>query len=401
MTRRRRRLLILNQFAAAGGEPGGTRHIELASRLKGWDPIIVTGRRGLMAGTRTTLDDPRIRTVWVSSYQDNGPRRILNWASYAVTAFLAGVRMPRPDLVYASTPHLLTPLVGWMLARLRGIPFVMEVRDLWPDVLVDMGQLTLDSLLFRLLRALEQFLYQRADAVVVLAHGSRDHLIEEGIPAGKITVVPNGSDVDFFLAPAPRDVLRSRFGFSGIVAVYAGAHGPANGLDLLLDAARAVSDDVPDLNVVLVGDGIAKQKLVARARRDGLTNVCFLDPVPKKEMPALLGAADMGVHVLADVPLFRYGVSPNKLFDYMAAGLPVITNTPGEVAGIVEEARAGIAVAPDDLAAGLRAVAGADRAQREAWGAAGRSYLSEHRSRDRLAERVEQVLDEVMAKSGL
>jgi glycosyltransferase involved in cell wall biosynthesis len=401
MTRRRRRLLILNQFASAAGEPGGTRHIELASRLKGWDPIIVTGRRGLMAGTRTTPDDPHIRIVWVTNYQHNGPRRILNWASYAVTAFLAGVRMPRPDLVYASTPHLLTPLVGWMLARLRGIPFVMEVRDLWPDVLVDMGRLTAHSPWFRLLRALEQFLYQRAEAVVVLANGSRDHLIEEGVPAGKITVVPNGSDVDFFLAPAPRGVLRSRFGFSGIVAVYAGAHGPANGLDLLLDAARAVSDDLPDLNVVLVGDGVAKQKLTARARRDGLTNVRFLDPVSKQEMPALLGAADMGVHVLADVPLFRYGVSPNKLFDYMAAGLPVITNTPGEVAGIVEEARAGVAVAPDDLAAGLRAVAGADRAQREAWGAAGRSYLSEHRSRDRLAERLEQVLDEVMAKSGL
>jgi len=399
MTGYRRRLLILNQFAASIGEPGGTRHIELASRLKCWDPIIVTGRRGLMAGTRKTHHDPRIRTVWVSSYQENGPRRILSWASYAVTALLAGVRLPRPDLVYASTPHLLTPLVGWMLARVRGIPFVIEVRDLWPDVLVGMGQLTSGSLLYRLLRGLEQFLYKRAEAVVVLADGSRAHLIEEGIPAGKITVVPNGADVDFFAAPAPRDALRSRFGFSGIVAVYAGAHGPANGLDLLLDAARAVSDELPDLAVVLVGDGVAKQQLMARARRDGLTNVRFLDPVPKQEIPALLGAADIGVHVLADVPLFRYGVSPNKLFDYMAAGLPVITNTPGEVGGIVEAARAGVAVAPNDLATGLRAVAGADRAQQQAWGAAGRSYLREHRSRDQLAQQLEQVLDDVMAKS--
>ncbi len=394
-----RRLLVLNQFAAAIGDPGGTRHRELAALLSGWDAIVVTGNRALMSRERRVTDDPHLRSVWVTAYEGNGPRRILNWASYAVTAFVAGLRMPRPDLIYGSTPHLLTPLVGWMLARIRGVPFVMEVRDLWPDVLLDMGQLTDRSVLYRALRVLEQFLYRHADAIVVLADGSRAHLVDERVPAEKIHVAPNGSDVDFFAAPDTRQNLRARYGFNGTVAVYAGAHGPANGLDLLLDAAREVRGELPELEVVLVGDGVEKPSLVERVRRDRLTNVRFLDPIPKTEMPALLGAADIGVHVLADVPLFRYGVSPNKLFDYMAAGLPVLTNTPGEVAGIVDEAGAGIAVQPNGLADGLRAIARANSDQHGLWGEAGRTYLREHRSREALAGRLERILDDVVDRS--
>ncbi len=168
--------------------------------------------------------------------------------------------------------------------------------------------------------------------------------------------MPNGSDPAMFAVDDDRDTLRQRYGMTGFAVVYAGAHGPANGLGLVLDAAEQLQNDAPDVEFVLVGDGVDKEALVAEAAQSGLTNVRFLDPIPKSEMPGLLAAADAGLHVLADVPLFRYGVSPNKLFDYMAAGLPVVTNCPGEVEAIVTSAEAGIAVEPDEIDVAVRKI---------------------------------------------
>ena len=181
----------------------------------------------------------------------------------------------------------------------------------------------------------------------------------------------------------------------GVVFLYAGAHGPANGLDAVLDAAEAVSTTDPSIRFWLVGDGIAKQGLVTDAARRRLTNVFFHDPVPKSEIPRLLAAADIGLHVLADVPLFYYAISPNKLFDYMAAGRPVLTNTPGEVAALVQKAGAGLAVEPRGIAEGAREMAASSPAQRDAWGGNGRAFVAEHRSRETLAKQLEQLLDEI------
>src|SRR5262249_31153634 len=151
-------------------------------------------------------------------------------------------------------------------------------------------------------------LYQRADALVVLADGVRRNLIERGVPAKQITVVPNGSDPEFFQVTRPRAELRRAYHMNRMTFLYAGAHGPTNGLDLLIDAAAKVSD--LDVEVVLLGDGISRAALRRRARDLALTNVRFLDPVPKNEVPYLLAAADVGVHCLADVSVFSYGISP-------------------------------------------------------------------------------------------
>lgn len=393
-----RRVVVLNHFAAPRGAPGGTRHVELFGRLARWDAIVISSRVNYFTRSATRLDDELYRTVPVLPYTGNGPARILNWASYAVTAILSALRLPRPDIVYASSPHLLTGLAGWLLARTRRASFVLEVRDLWPVVLVEMGQLSAESRLYRALKGLERFLYRRADAVVVMAEGVRRVLVDdEGMPPERIHFVPNGADPADFVAPAPRNELRTRYQLDGLVFAYTGAHGPANGLDLVLDAAAEVAQDLLDVRFLLVGDGVAKQALVERARREGLSNVSFHDPVPKDEMAALLGAADVGLHVLADVPLFRYGVSPNKLFDYMAAGLPVLTNTGGEVAALVEDAEAGIAVPPEGLASGVRQLAAADSSRREQWGKSGCEFIGATRSRTALASRLEAVLDDLVA----
>ncbi|MEX5634515.1 glycosyltransferase family 4 protein [Parafrankia sp. FMc2] len=392
-----RTLLVYNHFAAPRGAPGGTRHVEIVGRLTGWRTTILAADRNYVTRDVLRVSSAEYRTVRTTPYAGNGASRIVNWLSYAVSAFVAGMRHGRPDIVYASSPHLLAGLTGWAVARLRRATFVLEIRDLWPRVLVEMGQLRADSLVHRVLRAVEIFLYRHADAVVVLADGV-GHVLEsaEHVPAERIVCIPNGADPADFDPPAAREHLRREFGLSGYVVAYTGAHGPANGLDLVLDAAEKLGNELPEVRFLLVGDGAVKAALIADAQARHLDNVLFHDAIAKDRMPALLGAVDAGLHVLADVELFRYGVSPNKLFDYMAAGLPVITNTPGDVSDIVNEAGAGLCCQPDGIADAVRELVAAGPRRRADWGAAGRDYMSRTRSRTALGGRLQELLDSLV-----
>jgi glycosyltransferase involved in cell wall biosynthesis len=386
---------VLNHFAVPRGHPGGTRHVELFGRLPGWSAVIVAGRLNMITG-RPQPATPGFVPVPVIPYRRNGVTRVLNWISYALTATVAGLRGPRPDVVYASSPHLLAGLAGWVVARVRRSRFVFEVRDLWPGVLVAMGQIAPSSMVHRLLERLELFLYRRADRIVVLAAGVRSDLERRGVPPERIVDIPNAADPADFAPTAARDVLRRRYGFTRRTAVYAGAHGPANGLDLLLAAAEAV----PDLDIALIGSGVEKPRLVVRAADLGLTNVRFLDPVAKAEMPDLLAAADIGLHVLADVGLFRDAVSPNKVFDYLAAGRPVLTNSPGVVGDLIQAIGAGHATQPGRLDEGLRRMAAASDAELDTMGVRGRDWIADHQSRTAMAARLARLLDEVCASPG-
>lgn len=383
----RPRVLVLNHFAAPRGEAGGTRHVELFSRLEGWDHLIIASDLNPQTGRRVG-DSEGFVTVPVVGYSSNGISRILNWVSYAGRATLRGVRVGPVDVVYGSSPHLLAALAAWVLAVIKRAPFVLEVRDLWPKVLVDMNHMSESSPVYRVLTLLEEFLYARARTIVVMAEGSRTQLVARDVAADKIVYIPNGADPEDFVPSASRAELRQKYGFTRTTAVYAGAHGPANGLDLLLDGAA----EAPDVDVVLVGGGVLKDELRADAERRRLANVRFFDPVPKTEIPDLLAAADIGLHVLADVKLFQSAVSPNKVFDYMAAGLPTLTNCPGLVAQLVEDAGAGLANAPQDIASGLRCLAGMQVAARDALGASGRAWIAENQSRRAMAARLEESL---------
>jgi glycosyltransferase involved in cell wall biosynthesis len=311
----------------------------------------------------------------------------------ATARSLVSVRK-RPDLVYASSPHLLAGLAGAIVAAAFRIPFVLEIRDMWPRVLVDMGQLTKGSPVYKVLAGLESLLYRRANRIVVLAEGVASSLADAGISPDKITVIPNAADPAFFDTDMTREQTRAVFGFDRVTFVYTGAHGPANGLHQLLEAASTISD--ADLEIVLVGDGLSRPELIDQAGSLGLTNVRFLEPIPKSQIPQLLRAADVGVHCLADVPLFHYGVSPNKVFDYMAAGRPVLTNTPGDVAALVERADSGIAVSPRALADGIQRMLSAGDAQRAVWGRNGKAFITAHQSRESMAARLKILLDELV-----
>ena len=399
-------LLWINHFAATPAMGGGTRHVELGRELvrRGWDVRIFASDLGLHSRRyharkgpsdrrviREAIDGVDLDWLWAAPYERNDHRRVYNWLSFSMSVLGAPMRH-RPDVIIGSSPHLFAALAGWLLAKRLRRPFVLEVRDLWPESLAIAGQQS--GIGYHGLAALARSLYRVANRIIVLAEGVREYLVERGVPREKIVFVPNGVDASAFadVAPPARDRLR---------LVYAGAHGPANGLDVVLDAAAMLGYE-PRVEFVLVGDGVEKPKLIRHAEEMGLTNVRFMDPVPKSAMPALLADCDAGLMVLKDLPLFSFGVSPNKLFDYWGASLPVVCNVPGEVGGLVAQARGGVQ-AEDGTAAGLaaaiRKMLTLEPAERRALGLSGQEWVTRERDRPVVAARLEKALHELLRSS--
>lgn len=397
----------INQFAAAPDIPGGTRHFEFAQRLGQIGvPIEVVAADVNLATRRYTRRDSardrrRIREdidgvpfCWLHTltYESNDWRRSVGMLRFAQSVFSYLRTVPvDPDTVFlGSTPTLFAALAAERAARLRGVRFVLEVRDLWPESLVEMtGR---EGATARILRRIADYLYRRADRIIVFTERNRDAIRARGVPDERFAYVPNSVDLERFAVDAPA---RLDVPDDAIVAVYAGAHGPANDLDTALEAAERLRGQSP-VHLLLVGDGTEKQRLRASAAERGLDNVTFLDPVPKQQIPALFSRCHIGLLTLKDLPLFRYGVSPNKLFDYLAAGLPVVTNVGGDCAHIVTEAGAGFVAEPgsaEALAGALERAARANPDERRRLGAAGRAYVGEHYSRDKLVHRLAEVLE--------
>lgn len=395
-------LLWVNHFAVAPEDGGATRHYEVGRELarRGWRVHIAASDFHLHRRAYTRRDgeadrDPvtesrdgvHLHWLWAAAYRSNNWRRAWNWLSFSRSLLRWGRGATVPDVVIGSSPHLFAALAARRLAKRWGVPFVLEVRDLWPENLAAMGRRKGPA--YHLLDRIAWSLYRRSERIVVLARGSGRYLAERGVEPSKIVYVPNGVDAAAFAAVERPERNGERF-----TAVYAGAHGPANGLDLVLDAATRLRDD-PRIRFLLVGDGPSKPELVADARRRRLTNVEFRDPVAKDSIPRLLAGADAGLMVLKDTPLFRFGVSPNKLFDYLAAELPVVCNVPGEVAEMLERAGAGEqaeAGSAPSLAAAVRRMADRPRAERRALGRAGREWVAREHGRPVLARRLDQAL---------
>ena len=400
MTGRDPHLLIVNHFALAPDMGGGTRHVELGRELvrRGWRVTIVGSdfhvlersyarRRG--AEDRRVIDETvngvRMRWLWASPYERNDAKRVANWLSFGRSVVRAGWSDDPPNVVLGSSPHLFAAFAAWRVARRLRVPFVLEIRDLWPESLAVAGRGRGPG--YWALWLLARFLYRKATRIVVLARGVQHYLQRRGVDASRLVYVPNGADVAAFTQRNGENRGRMRI-------VYAGAHGPANGLDGVIDAAALLRDD-PGVAFLFVGDGPAKAGLVERARQLGLTNVEFRDAVPKARIPEVLASCDAGLMVLKDLPLFAFGVSPNKLFDYWGAGLPVICNVPGEVAGWVRDASGGVQAAdatPRALADAVRTLAAMSADERTALGVAGREWVRREHDRPVLAERLDAAV---------
>jgi len=387
---RRLSVAVLNQFALPREQGGGTRHIDLFGRLRNWSPMIIAGNRNHYSQA-TFVSRPPFRLVRVPAADGGWRSRLVSWASYSFQSFIILMTKRDLDVIYASTPHLLAPLVGALVSRLRRVPLVLEVRDLWPESIVSAGAVRAGSRVHRALEWLERYVVRAADSVVVVTTGWEDHFAELGVGQDRLTVIPNGTETSDFAVDEARDSLRTQYGLTGYTAVFAGAHGPKDGIDYILEAAR----QLPDVHFLLVGDGPAKPDAQLAAAHAGLRNVRFMDAVPKNELPRLLHGCDVGIHTVTPLPVFLRGMSPNKLFDYLAAGLPVASNAGRALDPVLLGREVGAVQGPEGLADALIRVRSATQEEHESWRDTARELLEHEFSRSAAASKLETVLDTV------
>lgn len=349
------------------------------------------------------IDGIRTVRVWTLLAANRGRvRRGLNYLSYLAAAGAAGPLLrPRADIVVATTPQFFAGWAGWPVARAHHAPFVLEVRDIWPDSIVAVGALR-DGALIRALGKLEHVLYGAADHIVAVGEGYRMNMIGKGIGPSKISVITNGVDVELFEPRAPDQALRARLGFSPetFVITFAGTIGMASGLDVVLGAARRLkSRGRDDIAFLLVGDGAERAELEAKARGEGLANVVFTGLVPRAELPAYLASSDACLAHFRKNKLFHM-ILPNKFFEDAAMERPILLGFEGEARTMLEEADCGLAFEPsndEELATAAERMAALPADERRRLGENGRRYVLEHFDRRVLAHEYLEVLQRVHA----
>ena len=347
--------------------------------------VIPPEYRGLW---RLLEDDGKVRVVRSFLYAAANKglvKRGLCYVSFALSSILLGYGPAgRPDVVIATSPQFLVTLSGWVLSRLKGVPLVTEIRDLWPDSIVAVGAAPASSPLVRVLGVLERFIYRQSDLVVSVTRSFIPLLKERG--ARRVLFISNGADPTAFAAPVDRSAIRSRYGLGNrFVASFVGTLGMAHGLDTVLDAAEILRDR-DDVMFWLVGEGARRAELQAEANRRKLDNVRFEGQVPREAIPGVLAASDAALVLLRPDPLFET-VLPSKMFEAMAAACPVILGVRGESRALLEESGGGIAIEPGSgtaLADAVLALA-ADPESRQRQGLLGRAFVTERLSHDALA----------------
>jgi glycosyltransferase involved in cell wall biosynthesis len=328
---------------------------------------------------------------------------MLNYSSFCLSAASTGLFLSRPDVVIATSPQLLVALSGWWLARCKRVPFVFEVRDLWPESLAAVGMGNSNSLLHRVLAKIAGFLYRRSDRVVVVSPAFEDHLVEHWrVPREKIFVIENGVETNLF-APEPfsgkvatslRRELRTEGKF---VVSYIGTMGMAHGLETILAAAAQLQDTNSEIVFLMVGEGAEKERIAAMARERGLHNLQFVDQQPREKIPAYISASDVCLVLLKKTALFKT-VIPTKMLEFMSCARPVILGVAGQARAILQEAHGGLAIEPEDAEALVNAVSHlfANREMARILGENGREHIVRKFSRRETAEKYIYMLERLL-----
>jgi glycosyltransferase involved in cell wall biosynthesis len=397
-------ILLIHQAFASLDEPGGTRHIEIARFLaqKGHQVTIITSPVSYLTGKskvsgkpwKTTEQPiPGVRILRVYTYpalHRSFFHRVLSFFSFMFSSFFVGLAVKDVDLVWGTSPPIFQGWTAWLLARLKRVPFLFEVRDLWPAFAIAVGVLH-QKFLIALSQWLERFLYKHADVIVVNSPGFIDHISQRG---GKnIRLVENGVDPAMFVSVDKGNAFRRLHDLEGkCVILYAGAHGISNDLNVVLDAAGLLKSD-PKIKFVFVGDGKEKSNLMKMASEKGLTNTLFLPSVPKAEMADVIAGSDACLAILKPIELYKT-TYPNKVFDYMAAGKPVLLAIDGVIRQVVEKAEAGIFVEPGNSVSLAESAKWINENPKEAikMGMNGNLYVQENFHREILAEKFEKIV---------
>jgi len=353
--------------------------------------------RRLVAHDQT--DGVNVVRTWLLPFPNRkAHERILNYSSFCASAASTGLFLSRPDVVIATSPQLLVGLSGWWLARWKRVPFVFEVRDLWPESLAAVGMGNSNSPLHRSLAKIAAFLYRQSDRVVVVTPAFEDYLVEHWkLPREKISVIENGVETQLF-TPQPATDLRTKLEMEDkFVVSYIGTMGMAHGLETILAAASQLRDTSPEIVFLMLGEGADKDRIIALARQRGLHNIRFVDQQPRQEIPGYICASDVCLVLLKRTDLFKT-VIPTKMLEFMSCARPVILGVDGQARTILEAARGGLAIEPENSAALVHAIRylAANREMAQDLGKSGREHVVRKFSRRHTAEKYIRVLERLL-----
>ena len=353
---------------------------------------------------REQTDGVNVIRTWLLPFPNRKAyERILNYSSFCASAASTGLFLARPDVVIATSPQLLVALSGWWLARCKRVPFVFEVRDLWPESLAAVGVGDANSLLHRTLAGIAAFLYRHSDRIAVVTPAFEDYLVEHWrVPREKISVIENGVETSLF-APEPltggaETGLRRELGVEGkFVVSYIGTMGMAHGLETIIAAALQLQDANPEIAFLIVGEGAEKDRILSLARERGLNNLRFIDQQPRERIPAYIRASDVCLVLLKKAEVFKT-VIPTKMLEFMSCARPVILGVDGQARNILEEARGGLVIEPEnsvDLVNAIRYLSANPQIVREL-GKNGREHIVRKFSRRHTAEKYIRMLERLL-----
>lgn len=397
---------IFNHYAITPNLPGGTRHFDFGKELvkRGHKVTIFASsfHHNLHQDTKEYKKDgfiiedyEGVRFVWLKTFpcSVNDWKRVINMLSYSIRAYkVAGdLEIEKPDIIIGSSVHLFAVFAAYLLSKKYKTPFIMEVRDLWPQTLIDMGMSKWHPFVI-ILGILEKFLYKRANKIITLLPKANEYIEKLGVTKNKIVWIPNGVDLERF--KANEDNSHLKYDKSCFIITYTGAIGKANNLDVLVEAAEILKKDYPEIKFILVGNGTEKERLVRIVDENNLDNVEFSEAVSKNEVSKILYKSDALILLLRNFSLYKYGISLNKLFDYLASGKPIIFSS-NSVNNPVEEAKAGITVPSDDpnkIAESVILLYKMSEEKRSEMGRDGRSYVEKYHSIQVLGDILEKIL---------
>ncbi len=306
---------------------------------------------------RESVEGIDLLRTWVYVAANKGfTKRVLNFFSFFFSSLALGAALTRrPDVIIGTSPQFFCAVAAYCLSVIKRAPFVFEVRDIWPQSAVELGALK-NPILIRLLEAIEWRLYSRAALIIPVAESTRRHLIEKGVPAERISVVPNGVDARYLsLAQADPEGLREELGLKGkFIVSYIGTHGMSHALEVVLQAATELERD-PAIHFLLVGEGAEKERLKRLASELRLNKVTFVDQQPRERLLSFYRLSDVSLAPLRRLQIFKK-VLPSKLFELMGAGCPVICSVEGEAADLVNAAESGLCIEPENVRALVEAI---------------------------------------------
>jgi glycosyltransferase involved in cell wall biosynthesis len=361
-------ILYIHQYFTTNEGSGGTRSYDVSRHLvdMGHQVTVICGASS-SSGLKPVARFRPWRVQWVDGIKVIGcnvpysnymcvPERLWSFFGFALLAIMAALLQQRIDIVFATSTPLTVTIPGILASKLKRKPYVFEVRDLWPEDLVAAGRMQENGFGHRVQSIMERASYAVADRVLLVSQGFHDRLLERGYPRDLLKTIPLGAAGELFKdVQADRSYLQEHGLAEKTIAIYTGAHGNANGLYQVLEAAEKLLDR-PDIAVVLLGDGKEKPNLLAEVEKRNLKNVYMLAPVPKAQVPGILAGCHIGLMILKQIARPRW-VTPNKLFDYMFSGMPVLVNFAGTTSALVEAEGCGFACKPgcaDDLADKIR-----------------------------------------------